>query len=107
VRKAPSRETLRAVQKLEMKHTREIRAMENAARGLERETQTYKDERANDLRSQIERERGSYATKEELAAVLHSTEDRFLTGANNGWTRALAVSSIAVSVALGLYLGLH
>jgi len=35
---------------------------------LARDIQTYKDEKANELRSQIERERGGYATKDELAA---------------------------------------
>ena len=33
------------------------------ALGLAREIQTYKDEKANELRSQIEGERGNYATK--------------------------------------------
>jgi vacuolar-type H+-ATPase subunit H len=36
---------------------------------LSRESQTYKDERANNLRSQIERERGDYPTKSDLKAV--------------------------------------
>jgi hypothetical protein len=36
-----------------------------AALGLAREIQTYKDEKANELRSQIESERGSYVTKTE------------------------------------------
>lgn len=41
-----------------------------AALSLAREIQTYKDEKANELRSQIERERGTYATKEDLAAAV-------------------------------------
>lgn len=36
---------------------------------LAREIQTYKDEKANELRSQIERERGSYATQSDLRAL--------------------------------------
>jgi hypothetical protein len=40
------------------------------ALGLAREIQIYKDEKANELRSQIERERGSYATKDDLAAAI-------------------------------------
>jgi outer membrane murein-binding lipoprotein Lpp len=38
------------------------------ALGLAREIQIYKDEKANELREQISSERGSYATKEDLAA---------------------------------------
>jgi hypothetical protein len=41
-----------------------------AALTLAREIQTYKDEKANELRSQIERERGSYVTQEQLAATV-------------------------------------
>lgn len=40
-----------------------------AALSLAREIQTYKDEKANELRSQIERERGSYVTKSELKPI--------------------------------------
>jgi SMC interacting uncharacterized protein involved in chromosome segregation len=41
---------------------------DKAALGLAREIQSYKDEKANQLREQISSERGSYATKEDLAA---------------------------------------
>lgn len=40
-----------------------------AALNLAREIQTYKDEKANELRSQIERERGTYATQSDLKAL--------------------------------------
>ena len=40
-----------------------------AALQLAREIQTYKDEKANELRSQIERERGNYATRQDLGAL--------------------------------------
>ena len=40
-----------------------------AALQLAREIQTYKDEKANELRSQIERERGNYATRSDLVAL--------------------------------------
>jgi phage-related minor tail protein len=40
-----------------------------AALGLAREIQTYKDEKANELRSQIERERGNYASRSDLLAL--------------------------------------
>lgn len=45
-----------------------------AALSLARDIQIYKDEKANELRSQIERERGSYATKDDLAAAVGKLE---------------------------------
>jgi hypothetical protein len=42
---------------------------DKAALGLAREIQTYKDEKANELREQIGSERGLYATKDDVAAV--------------------------------------
>jgi hypothetical protein len=41
-----------------------------AALGLAREIQTYKDEKANQLREQINSERGLYATKGDLTAAI-------------------------------------
>ena len=43
---------------------------DKAALGLAREIQSYKDEKANQLREQITGERGSFATKEDLAAAM-------------------------------------
>jgi hypothetical protein len=43
---------------------------DKAALGLAREIQSYKDEKANQLREQISNERGSYATKEDLASSM-------------------------------------
>lgn len=43
---------------------------DKAALGLAREIQSYKDEKANQLREQINSERGVYATKEDLAASM-------------------------------------
>jgi hypothetical protein len=44
------------------------------ALALARADQTYKDERANNLRTQLERERGDYATKDDLAALADKIE---------------------------------
>jgi hypothetical protein len=41
---------------------------------LARAIQTYKDEKANELREQISRERGHYATKEDLRAAVEKIE---------------------------------
>jgi hypothetical protein len=43
---------------------------DKAALGLAREIQSYKDEKANQLREQIGAERGTYATKDDLAAAV-------------------------------------
>src|SRR5678815_4986775 len=45
-----------------------------AALGLAREIQTYKDEKANQLRDQINNERGLYATKGDLTASVEKIE---------------------------------
>jgi hypothetical protein len=44
------------------------------ALGLAREIQTYKDEKANELREQISAERGNYATKGDLSAAIDKIE---------------------------------
>jgi hypothetical protein len=49
---------------IQIKEEGDRRALE-----LAREIQSYKDEQANNLRSQIESERGNYATKTDLAAL--------------------------------------
>lgn len=49
---------------LKIKETADLAALQ-----LAREIQTYKDEKANELRSQIERERGAYVTQPELRGV--------------------------------------
>jgi hypothetical protein len=54
---------------LKIKETADLAALQ-----LAREIQTYKDEKANELRSQIERERGTYATQSDLRAVTEKTE---------------------------------
>lgn len=46
-----------------------------AALGLAREIQTYKDEKANQLREQINNERGQYASKGDLRASIEKVEE--------------------------------
>ena len=41
---------------------------------LARQIQTYKDEKANELRAQIERERGTYITRQELQSAVEKME---------------------------------
>lgn len=45
-----------------------------AALSLAREIQTYKDEKANELRSQIERERGTYCTQGDLKGAVEKMQ---------------------------------
>jgi vacuolar-type H+-ATPase subunit H len=54
-----------------------LRIKEQADRdalGLAREIQTYKDEKANELREQISRERGEYVTQSQLKGVSDKIE---------------------------------
>ena len=91
---------------LKIKETADLAALE-----LAREIQTYKDEKANELRSQIERERGTYATQGDLRAL----EDKLMTslkplsefvsrqtgrsgGLNQGWVIVVTVIPIAIAV---------
>ena len=46
-----------------------------AALGLAREIQTYKDEKANELREQIASERGLYVSKSEMIAAVEKLEE--------------------------------
>jgi hypothetical protein len=50
---------------LKIKETADLAALQ-----LAREIQTYKDEKANELREQISRERNLYPTKDELASSI-------------------------------------
>jgi hypothetical protein len=47
---------------------------DKAALGLAREIQTYKDEKANELREQINSERGLYATKGDVTSAVEKVE---------------------------------
>ncbi len=94
---------------------------DKAALGLAREIQSYKDEKANELRSQIESERGSYSTKDDLAAAVRelnvvigpltafvSTQRGEHAGSRSSVSRTLAVImalsgiSTIISVIIGI-----
>lgn len=87
-----------------------------AALELAREIQQYKDEKANDLRSQIERERGTYVTQADLTnavarleALIQPAADYAKSqagrgqGINAAWTILATIVLIAIA-ALGLVL---
>ena len=87
---------------LKIKETADLTALQ-----LAREIQTYKDEKANELRSQIESERGTYVSKDELNAAVAKLEARIAAGAANAWTRTIAVAAVIATVVVGLLVGLH
>jgi hypothetical protein len=66
---------------LKIKETADLAALQ-----LAREIQTYKDEKANELREQIGSERGTYATKDDMQALreyfeaLHKPVVEFMAG---------------------------
>jgi vacuolar-type H+-ATPase subunit H len=89
------------------------------ALGLAREIQTYKDEKANELRSQIERERGNYASRNDLSAVVDKFETALepltkYVSSQQGRAQGIGTSAftldrlISLAIAIGiLYLALH
>ena len=85
---------------------------DKAALGLAREIQSYKDEKANELREQIGSERGMYVTKSELAAAMdkiaatikpiveHVASERGKSGGlSSAWAIMVSVFSILFAVA--------
>jgi chromosome segregation ATPase len=85
---------------------------DRAALELAREIQTYKDEKANELRSQIERERGTYASQGDLRGAVEKLEAQLKpiadyvaiaqgrsSGLSTSWSILIAVISAAVAIA--------
>ena len=69
-----------------------------AALGLAREIQTYKDEKANELREQINSERNLYVTKDELVSALNVVTANSRQSGQWIVTSVLAVIAILASV---------
>jgi hypothetical protein len=99
---------------LKIKETADLAALQ-----LAREIQTYKDEKANELRSQIERERGSYATQTDLKSAVEKVEalikplSEFVssqqgrsTGLSDGTKLLIALAGVLFT-AITLYLALR
>lgn len=84
---------------LQIKETADERALL-----LQAETQKYKDEKANDLRSQIESERGTYATQRDLQAAFEKLEEQIkpLTQAQGRESGALDARSRLLAGLVGL-----
>jgi hypothetical protein len=76
-----------------------------AALGLAREIQTYKDEKANELREQINSERGLYATKDDLQAAVEKIEAGLHRGSLAA--RSLLFAILGLLVAVGVIIGPH
>lgn len=78
---------------------------------LARDQQTYKDEQANRLREQLGQERGSYATKSDLAAISSKFEGLInplmnnmalqqgrSSGMDKGWATLISIVSLVATV---------
>jgi hypothetical protein len=78
---------------------------------LARDQQTYKDEQANRLREQLGQERGTYATKSDLAALSSKLEAMIAplntnmsmqqgrsSGMDKGWAMLISVISVVAAV---------
>jgi len=92
---------------------------DKAALGLAREIQTYKDEKANELREQINSERGLYATKADVAAAVDKIEatlkpvfdyisaDRAQRlGIQGGWGYAVGVVGLLLALGSLIMIGI-
>lgn len=99
---------------LQIKETADGEALD-----LARQIQTYKDEAANELRSQINSERGIYATHDDLASAVEKIELVLAPvlayvnsrqgrsgGLNDGWKYLLGVIGLIPIVAT-IFLLLH
>jgi hypothetical protein len=77
---------------------------DKAALGLAREIQTYKDEKANELREQIGSERGLYPTKNELTAAVREVRTELVGMFNSAKadTRWTIERLLPIIVALGI-----
>lgn len=84
---------------LKIKETADLAALQ-----LAREIQTYKDEKANELREQINSERGLYATNKDIDPIKSYVSSQTGRGigmnALFGWAMALLMAGIAISVYL-------
>jgi len=78
---------------------------DKAALGLAREIQTYKDEKANELREQINSERGFYASKDDVTSAVEKVEATItplaeFVSRQQGRTQGISTSAAAVYAAL-------
>lgn len=84
---------------LKIKETADLAALQ-----LAREIQSYKDEKANDLREQINNERGMYATNKDIeplkAYVSSQTGKGVGMNALAGWALSLLMAGVAIAVYL-------
>jgi hypothetical protein len=72
---------------------------DKTALGLQRDVQTYKDEKANNLREQIGSERGNYASKDDVTAASREFEAR-LKGAAASQSIAYVIAAVSAIAAI-------
>jgi chromosome segregation ATPase len=68
--------TRREMARLITRHEKQRQSVERDARKLERNTQTYKDRQANELRTQLANERGGYVQRTEFEAAVKVRDDQ-------------------------------
>jgi len=78
---------------LQIKESADDRAL-----GLAREIQTYKDEKANELREQINSERGLYITRAEFKPIVDYVTSQ--QGRSSGFDKSWAIIITIVGVGL-------
>ena len=71
------------------------------ALGLAREIQAYKDEKANELREQINSERGLYITRTEFKPIVDFVSS--LSGRTSGWNDVRLLAAIVIAAAGFIY----
>jgi sugar-specific transcriptional regulator TrmB len=85
---------------IKIKETADLAALQ-----LARQIQEYKDEKANELRSQIEREQGERATKKELQDAVEKVQaERHGSSLDS---RTLLISILLVLAAVGAVISPH
>lgn len=84
---------------LKIKETADLAALQ-----LAREIQTYKDEKANELREQINSERGLYATNRDMEPIKAYISAQTGKGIGLNAAAALLFSVVTVGIALAVYL---
>jgi hypothetical protein len=84
---------------LKIKETADLAALQ-----LAREIQTYKDEKANELREQINSERGLYATNKDIEPLKAYISGQMGRGLGINAAAGYVLSIVMAGIALAMYL---
>jgi preprotein translocase subunit SecF len=84
---------------LKIKETADLAALQ-----LAREIQTYKDEKANELREQINSERGLYATNKDIDPIKSYVSSQTGRGLGMSALFGVAMTLVMAAIAIAVYL---